>query len=103
MRQNPPLPRIIETPMKNPELLRNTCLIDGEWLAATGASMEVRNPATGDLVGSVPSFGAPETRRAIDAAQAAFHPWRAKTAAERAKILKRWFELMMATRKTWRG
>ena len=81
--------------MKNPELLRNACLINGEWLSATGASLEVRNPATGELVGSVPSFGAAETRRAIDAAQAAFHPWRAKTAGERAKILKRWFELMM--------
>jgi succinate-semialdehyde dehydrogenase/glutarate-semialdehyde dehydrogenase len=81
--------------MKNPELLRNACLIGGEWLAATGASIEVRNPANGELVGSVPSFGAVETRRAIDAAQAAFHPWRAKTAAERAKILRRWFELMM--------
>ena len=81
--------------MKNPELLRNACLIDGEWLPAAGASIDVRNPATGGLVGSVPSFGAAETRRAIDAAQSAFHPWRAKTAAERAKILKRWFELMM--------
>jgi succinate-semialdehyde dehydrogenase/glutarate-semialdehyde dehydrogenase len=81
--------------MKNPELLRNTCLIDGEWLAATGATLDVRNPASGDLVGSVPNFGAAETRRAIDAAQAAFRPWRAKTADERARILKRWFELMM--------
>ena len=81
--------------MKNPELLRNACLIGGEWLVASGASIEVRNPANGERVGSVPSFGAAETRRAIDAAQAAFHPWRAKTAAERAKILRRWFELMM--------
>ena len=82
--------------MKNPELLRNACLINGEWLAAAGAAcIEVRNPATGDLVGSVPSFGAAETRRAIDAAEKAFHPWRAKTAAERARILRRWFELMM--------
>ena len=81
--------------MKNSELLRDTCLINGEWIAASGARIDVRNPATGDLVGTVPSFGAVETRRAIDAAQAAFHPWRAKTAAERAKILRRWFELMM--------
>ncbi|MCK9388684.1 MAG: NAD-dependent succinate-semialdehyde dehydrogenase [Sulfuritalea sp.] len=81
--------------MKNPELLRNTCLIDGEWLVATGASIDVRNPATGDLVGSVPDFGAVETRRAIDAAEAAFHPWRTKTAAARAKILRRWFDLVM--------
>jgi len=81
--------------MKNPELLRNTCLIDGEWLAAAGARIEVRNPATGERVGSVPDFGAVETRRAIDAAEAAFHPWRAKTAAARAKILRRWFDLVM--------
>jgi succinate-semialdehyde dehydrogenase/glutarate-semialdehyde dehydrogenase len=81
--------------MKNPELLRNTCLIGGEWLTATGASLEIRNPSTGSLVGTVPSFGAAETRRAIEAAEAAFGPWKAKTAAERAKILKRWFELMM--------
>jgi succinate-semialdehyde dehydrogenase/glutarate-semialdehyde dehydrogenase len=81
--------------MKNPELLRNTCLIGGEWLTATGASLEIRNPSTGALVGTVPSFGAAETRRAIEAAEAAFGPWKAKTAAERAKILKRWFELMM--------
>ena len=82
--------------MKNPELLRNACLINGEWLTASGACIDVRNPATGELVGSVPDFGAAETRRAIDAAEAAFHPWRAKTAGERAKILRRWFELMMA-------
>ena len=81
--------------MTNPELLRNSCLIDGAWLTATGASLEVRNPANGELVGMVPSFGAAETRRAIDAAQAAFLPWRAKTADERARILKRWFQLMM--------
>jgi succinate-semialdehyde dehydrogenase/glutarate-semialdehyde dehydrogenase len=81
--------------MKNPELLRNACLINGQWFPATGASIEVRNPANGEWVGSVPSFGAAEARRAIDAAQTAFHPWRAKTAAERAKILRRWFELMM--------
>jgi len=81
--------------MKNPELLRNSCLINGQWLSATGASIEVRNPATGDRVGSVPDFGAAETRRAIDAAQVAFQPWRSKTAAERARILRRWFELMM--------
>jgi succinate-semialdehyde dehydrogenase/glutarate-semialdehyde dehydrogenase len=48
--------------MKNPELLRNTCLIDGEWLPAEGPGIEVRNPANGELVGSVPSFGAAETR-----------------------------------------
>ncbi|MBP7422242.1 MAG: NAD-dependent succinate-semialdehyde dehydrogenase [Sulfuritalea sp.] len=81
--------------MKNPELLRDACLIGGEWHKATGARLEIRNPANAALIGSVPSFGAAETRRAIEAAEAAFGPWKAKTAAERAKILKRWFELMM--------
>ncbi len=81
--------------MKNPELLRDACLIGGEWLKATGARLEIRNPANAARVGSVPDFGAAETRRAIEAAEAAFGPWKAKTAAERAKILKRWFELMM--------
>jgi succinate-semialdehyde dehydrogenase/glutarate-semialdehyde dehydrogenase len=81
--------------MKNPELLRDACLIGGEWLPATGATLLVRNPASGEQVGTVPNFGAAETRRAIEAAAAALGPWKAKTAAERAKILKRWFELMM--------
>ena len=81
--------------MKNPELLRDACLIGGEWLPATGATLLVRNPASGEQVGTVPNFGAAETRRAIVAAEAAFGPWKAKTAAERAKILRRWFELMM--------
>jgi succinate-semialdehyde dehydrogenase/glutarate-semialdehyde dehydrogenase len=81
--------------MKNPELLRDACLIGGEWIAPAGATLSVHNPATGALVGKVPSLGAAETRRAIAAAEAAFGPWKAKTAAERAKILKRWFELMM--------
>ena len=81
--------------MKNPELLRDACLIGGEWLPATGATLLVRNPASGAQVGTVPDFGAAETRRAIEAAEAAFGPWKARTAAERAKILRRWFELMM--------
>jgi succinate-semialdehyde dehydrogenase/glutarate-semialdehyde dehydrogenase len=81
--------------MKNPELLRDACLIGGEWVKAGTATLDVRNPASGELVGRVPNFGAAETRRAIEAAQTAFIPWRSKTAAERARILKRWFELMM--------
>ncbi len=81
--------------MKNPELLRDACLIGGEWMTAGTTRLDVSNPASGELVGRVPNFGAAETRRAIEAAQAAFIPWRSKTAAERARILKRWFELMM--------
>jgi succinate-semialdehyde dehydrogenase/glutarate-semialdehyde dehydrogenase len=80
--------------LKNPRLLRDACLIGGEWLAGAD-TIEVRNPATGELVGSVPRLGAAETRRAIEAAETAGPAWRAKTAAERAKILRRWFELVM--------
>ena len=81
--------------LNHPELLRDACLIDGEWVGAGGARLEVRNPATGDLIATVPAVGAGETRRAIAAAEAAFGPWKARTAGERAKILKRWFALMM--------
>ena len=81
--------------LNHPELLRDACLIDGEWVGAGGARLEVRNPATGDLIATVPAVGAGETRRAIAAAEAAFRPWKARTAGERAKILKRWFALMM--------
>jgi succinate-semialdehyde dehydrogenase/glutarate-semialdehyde dehydrogenase len=80
--------------LKNPKLLRDACLIGGEWLAGAD-TIEVRNPATGELVGSVPRLGAAETRRAIEAAETSGPAWRAKTAAERSKILRRWFELVM--------
>lgn len=81
--------------LNHPELLRDACLIDGEWVGAGGARLEVRNPATGDLIATVPAVGAGKTRRAIAAAEAAFRPWKARTAGERAKILKRWFALMI--------
>jgi succinate-semialdehyde dehydrogenase/glutarate-semialdehyde dehydrogenase len=78
-------------------LFRETCYIDGQWIGAdNGATLPVANPATGAALGTVPDCGADETRRAIDAAQAAFPAWRAKTAKERAAILRRWYDLMMA-------
>ncbi|MEQ1541996.1 MAG: NADP-dependent succinate-semialdehyde dehydrogenase [Novosphingobium sp.] len=78
-------------------LLREACYIDGEWVAADGGeTIAVTNPATGEQLGTVPKCGAAETRRAIEAAQAAFPAWRARTAKERATILRRWFDLMMA-------
>jgi succinate-semialdehyde dehydrogenase / glutarate-semialdehyde dehydrogenase len=83
------------TQLKDTNLLRSQCLIGGQWLGAN-ATIEVRNPATGELVGNVPSLGADETRRAIEAAEAALPAWRAMTAAERSKILRRWFDLMLA-------
>ncbi len=87
----------IEHTLKDPSLLRHQAYIDGEWQAAqSGATFDVLDPATGASLGSVPSMGAAETARAIDAAQAAWPAWRKKTAKERAVILRRWFDLMMA-------
>jgi succinate-semialdehyde dehydrogenase / glutarate-semialdehyde dehydrogenase len=82
--------------LKDPSLIRHQCYIDGAWVDADDkAAIEVRNPATGEALGSIPKMGAAETRRAIAAADAALPAWRAKTAAERSKVLRRWFELMM--------
>jgi succinate-semialdehyde dehydrogenase / glutarate-semialdehyde dehydrogenase len=78
-------------------LFRQACYIDGTWVAAPGgAAIDVDNPATGAVVGTVPRLGAADTRRAIEAGDRALPGWRAKTAKERAAILRRWFELMMA-------
>ncbi len=77
-------------------LMRQQCYIDGEWTDAdSGATIDVTNPATGDVLGTVPNMGADETRRAIEAANAALPAWRGKTAKERAVIMRRWYELMM--------
>ncbi|AIO70541.1 NADP-dependent succinate-semialdehyde dehydrogenase [Burkholderia oklahomensis] len=83
--------------LKDPALLRGRAFVAGEWQAADGgATFEVRNPATGALVGTVPAMGAAETRRAIDAANAAWPAWRKRTAKERAAILRKWHDLMIA-------
>jgi succinate-semialdehyde dehydrogenase/glutarate-semialdehyde dehydrogenase len=82
--------------LNDPFLLRQQAYIGGEWRDADdGSSIEVLNPATGEHLGSVPRMGALETRRAIEAANAAWPAWRRKTAKERAAILRRWYELMM--------
>ncbi|MEK6414896.1 MAG: NAD-dependent succinate-semialdehyde dehydrogenase [Burkholderia gladioli] len=83
--------------LKDPSLLRQQIYLAGEWQgAANGASFEVRNPANGERLGSVPLAGAAETRRAIEAANAAWPAWRRRTAKERAAILRKWYELMLA-------
>jgi succinate-semialdehyde dehydrogenase / glutarate-semialdehyde dehydrogenase len=82
-------------PLKDPKLFRTQCYVDGEWIGGA-RSFAVRNPASGAQLASVPDLGAEETRRAIDAAERAWPAWRAKTAKERAAILRKWFELMMA-------
>ena len=83
-------------PLKDPKLFRTQCYIDGEW-TGNGKTFAIHNPATGAQLASVPDLGAAETRRAIEAAERAWPAWRAKTAKERAAILRKWFELMMAS------
>ena len=75
----------------NPSLVKDKCLIDGKWVGAP--KLEVRNPATGALIGRVPDLGAKETREAIEAAHRAFRAWSGSLAKERAAILRRWYEL----------
>ncbi|MEM5317931.1 NADP-dependent succinate-semialdehyde dehydrogenase [Paraburkholderia sp. JHI869] len=82
--------------LKDASLLQTNAFINGEWQGAEdGATFEVKNPATGALIGTVPRMGAAETRRAIAAANAAWPAWRAKTAKERSVILRKWHDLMM--------
>ncbi len=83
--------------LKDPTLLRTRAYLDGEWVDADGAgTLEVLNPATGERLGTVPNMGAAETRRAIAAAAAAMPAWARRTAKERAAVLRRWYDLMMA-------
>ncbi len=82
--------------LNDPELLRQSCHIDGRWVGAdNGETLPVTNPATGEVIARVPCCGEAETRRAVDAAESAFHRWRETTAAERSRILRRWYELML--------
>lgn len=77
-------------------LLKQLCYINGQWSASdSGATINVTNPATGKVIGFIPKMGSRETGRAIESANAAWPAWRAKTANERAVILRRWFDLLM--------
>ena len=83
--------------LKDPKLFREQCYIDGAWVAADSKkTFPVDNPASGEIIGNVPDMGVAETKRAIEAADKAWPAWRAKTAKERAAILRKWFDLMMA-------
>ncbi len=83
--------------LKDPTLLRQQCYVDGKWADAdSGVTIAVHNPATGAMLGTIPRMGTAETRRAIEAANAAWPAWRAKTGKERAVVLRKWFELMLA-------
>ena len=81
--------------LKNKSLFKQQCFIDGQWLNADNSQViQVVNPATDEIIGTVPKMGGNETKRAINAAQTAQIAWRKKTAKERSVILRRWYELM---------
>jgi succinate-semialdehyde dehydrogenase/glutarate-semialdehyde dehydrogenase len=83
--------------LQDSKLFRQACYIDGSWVeAGVQGSIAVDNPATAETIGVVPKLGRAETRTAIDAAARAFPAWRRKTAKERAAVMRRWFDLMMA-------
>jgi succinate-semialdehyde dehydrogenase / glutarate-semialdehyde dehydrogenase len=82
--------------LKDPQLLREQCLIGGRWVSADhGGTLPVGNPATGAELGRIPNMGAEETRRAIAAAAQALPSWAARTAKDRSIVLRRWFDLIL--------
>ncbi|MBI3441801.1 MAG: NAD-dependent succinate-semialdehyde dehydrogenase [Proteobacteria bacterium] len=82
--------------LKEQKLFHHLAYINGQWVGADGGkTIDVNNPATGDLLGTVPNMGGAETKRAIEGAQAAWEGWRTMPAAERAKILRKWADLQM--------
>ncbi len=80
----------------NSLLFKTQAYIDGKWLNAdSGKTIEVTNPATGEVIGTIPNMGKVETERAVKAAEAALPVWQKKSAKERSNILRKWFNLMM--------
>ncbi|HEY2274448.1 MAG TPA: aldehyde dehydrogenase family protein, partial [Steroidobacteraceae bacterium] len=83
--------------LRDPDLLHTRAFVGGKWVDATsGATHQVLNPATREPIGTVPDMGAAEARRAIETAAQAFPAWAAQTARERAVLLRRWYDLIMA-------
>ncbi|MFD2858208.1 aldehyde dehydrogenase family protein [Seohaeicola zhoushanensis] len=81
--------------LKDASLLRQAALIGSDWIAAGDGAIAVTNPATGDVIGHVPNLGAAETNAAIAAAKAAQTSWAARTAKDRAVILRRWYDMIV--------
>ena len=82
--------------LTDPKLFRQACYVGGTWVSArSGETISVDNPATGEIVGTVPKLGAAETREAIEAAERALPAWRRKTGKERAAVLREWSDLML--------
>ncbi|PRB76164.1 NAD-dependent succinate-semialdehyde dehydrogenase [Pseudomonas sp. MYb185] len=85
--------------LKSPRLFRQQCYVDGRWIdAGTGKTLDVHNPANGELVGQVPVLEADEIDTAVNAAATAFRHWRSRTAQERADRLMDWHDLMLVHR-----
>jgi succinate-semialdehyde dehydrogenase/glutarate-semialdehyde dehydrogenase len=94
---NAPAQGLSALSLKDAKLFREQCYIDGAWCDAEGAkTIAVHNPATGAVLGTVPRMGGAEAKHAVEAAERALPAWSAKTAKERAVILRKWFDLMMA-------
>ncbi len=84
-------------PLRDEYLLRQKCYVNGAWCDADDlGTLPVANPATGRILGTVPRMGAGEARRAVEAASAAWPAWRQRTAKDRAAVLRRWYELVLA-------
>src|SRR6266481_5806630 len=82
--------------LKDRRLFREACYVDSKWVqAAGGGTVSVDNPATGEIIGRVPKLSGAETRHAVEVANEAFKSWSARTAKERANVLRKWFDLMM--------
>jgi len=87
----------VKIKLDDPALLRQQCYVNGEWVdAGSGKVIKVDNPATGETIATVPSLSATEVRDAIEAANAAWGPWRKLTGKQRCNILRKWYDLMMA-------
>ena len=83
--------------LKDPSLLQSKCLVDGRWIdAADGKTINVTNPADGSVVGTVPSLSVDTIKEVIDASAKALPAWAAKTAKERAGIMRKWFDLIVS-------
>lgn len=82
--------------LKDSSLLKTEAFLAGEWTPAnSGQTLGVTNPATGEILATVPKMGAGETRQAVDAAADAFPEWSGLLAEKRARILRQWFDLLM--------
>ena len=86
-----PMPKL-----NDPELFKEACLVAGKWVEPGDSAIEVKNPSTGEVIGRVPKLGKSETDEAIEAARIAQKDWAKRTAEDRANVLMKWHDLMMA-------